>query len=95
MNNLVAGQVGQGGLGQPIGDAFSKEGLNRAERQGKDDDGSYAPGPAGSVVNPVLQGGQQVGNQAVEGGKALGKGVGGLFGGGGSGKQRTNPVERK
>ena len=93
MHNLVAGQVGQGGLAQPIGDHFSKEGLNRSERQGKDDSGSYTPGPAGSVVNPVVEGGQQVGNQAVEGGKALGRGVGGLFGGGG--KQRTNPVERK
>ncbi|OAQ88809.1 hypothetical protein VFPFJ_07274 [Purpureocillium lilacinum] len=39
VNNLVAGQVGQGGLLQPIGDMASKEGVNRAERQGKDDKG--------------------------------------------------------
>lgn len=84
VHNLVAGQVGQGGLAQPVGDHFSKEGLNRAERQGKDDSGSYAPGPAGAVVNPLVEGGQQ-----------LGRGVGGMFGGAGSGKQRTNPVERK
>jgi hypothetical protein len=43
VHNLVAGQVGQGGLLQPIGDLASKEGLNRAERQGKDDKGSYLP----------------------------------------------------
>jgi hypothetical protein len=40
VNNLVAGQVGQGGLLQPMGDAVSKDGINRAERQGKDDKGS-------------------------------------------------------
>ncbi|KAL3959741.1 hypothetical protein ACCO45_004858 [Purpureocillium lilacinum] len=43
VNNLVAGQVGQGGLLQPIGDMASKEGVNRAERQGKDDKGGYVP----------------------------------------------------
>ncbi|KAJ6439473.1 amino acid transporter [Purpureocillium lavendulum] len=43
VNNLVAGQVGQGGLLQPLGDLASKEGVNRAERQGKDDKGNYAP----------------------------------------------------
>lgn len=43
MNNLVSGQVGQGGLLQPVGDMLSREGVNRAERQGKDDKGSYLP----------------------------------------------------
>ncbi|KAH9904976.1 hypothetical protein F4778DRAFT_780139 [Xylariomycetidae sp. FL2044] len=43
VNNLAAGQVGQGGLLQPVGDLLSKEGVNRAERQGKDEDGSYIP----------------------------------------------------
>ncbi|KAJ4362070.1 hypothetical protein N0V83_011012 [Neocucurbitaria cava] len=32
VNGLVSGQVGKGGLAQPVGDAFSKEGINRAER---------------------------------------------------------------
>lgn len=82
VNNLVSGQVGQDGLLQPVGDAFSKEGINRAERQGKDDSGSYAPGPAGSVVNPVAQGATKVGGGLVDGGKAAGGYVGGLFGGG-------------
>lgn len=67
----MSGQFGQDGMLQPVGDAFSKEGVNRVERQGKDDSGSYAPGPAGSVVNPL-----------VDGGKAAGGYVGGIFGGG-------------
>lgn len=82
VHNLVAGQVGQGGMLQPVGDAFSKEGLNRAERQGKDEDGGYVGGPAGSVVNPLAEGGQKVGGGLVDGGKAAGGYVGGLFGGG-------------
>lgn len=81
-NNLVAGQIGQDGLLAPVGNAFSKEGVNRAERGGKDDDGSYAPGPAGAVVNPVAQGGQKLGGAVMEGGKSVGGAVGGLFGGG-------------
>ncbi|KAI1506011.1 hypothetical protein F5X99DRAFT_366857 [Biscogniauxia marginata] len=43
VHGLVAGQVGQGGLLQPIGDLVSKEGVNRTERQGKDDKGGYIP----------------------------------------------------
>ncbi|KAI1453283.1 hypothetical protein F4805DRAFT_381558 [Annulohypoxylon moriforme] len=43
VHNLAAGQVGQGGLLQPVGDVVSKEGMNRAERQGKDEQGGYLP----------------------------------------------------
>ncbi|KAI1767453.1 hypothetical protein GGR53DRAFT_481950 [Hypoxylon sp. FL1150] len=43
VHGVVAGQVGQGGLLQPVGDLVSKEGLNRAERQGKDEQGGYLP----------------------------------------------------
>ena len=32
-NNLVSQQVGKGGMLQPLGDAVSKEGINRAERK--------------------------------------------------------------
>jgi len=48
-NGLVSGQVGQGGLAQPLGDHLSKEGINRAERAGKDDKGRSveAQGPLG------------------------------------------------
>ncbi|KAI1078619.1 hypothetical protein F5B20DRAFT_581975 [Whalleya microplaca] len=43
VHGLAAGQVGQGGILQPVGDLVSKEGLNRTERQGKDDNGGYLP----------------------------------------------------
>ncbi|KAI0376622.1 hypothetical protein F5Y04DRAFT_285698 [Hypomontagnella monticulosa] len=43
VHGLVAGQVGQGGLLQPVGDLLSKEGANRAERSGKDEQGGYLP----------------------------------------------------
>ena len=42
MNGLVAGQLGQGGLAQPIGDMVSKEGINRAETQ-QGSAGKYLP----------------------------------------------------
>ncbi|KAK3486254.1 hypothetical protein B0T13DRAFT_442819 [Neurospora crassa] len=43
VHDLVAGQVGQEGLGQPVGDLLSKEGVNRMERKGKDERGGYLP----------------------------------------------------
>ncbi|KAK6068383.1 hypothetical protein SCUP234_11184 [Seiridium cupressi] len=49
VHGLVAGQVGQGGLLQPVGDLVSKEGVNRAERQGKDDKGGYLPSSLPSI----------------------------------------------
>lgn len=44
VNNAVGQQVGKGGVLQPVGDMASKEGINRAERGGKDDEGSFVPG---------------------------------------------------
>lgn len=82
VHGLVAGQVGQDGLLAPVGNAFSKEGINRAERGGKGEDGSYVAGPAGAVVNPIAQGGAKVGGGVVDAGKGVGSAVGGLFGGG-------------
>jgi hypothetical protein len=43
VNDLAAGTVGKGGILQPVGDFASKEGVNRAERGGKDDKGSWIP----------------------------------------------------
>ncbi|KAK8110708.1 uncharacterized protein PG998_007165 [Apiospora kogelbergensis] len=54
VHNLVAGQVGQGGLLQPVGDLVSKEGANRAERQGKDEKGSYLPTSLPKVPGGLL-----------------------------------------
>ncbi|KPM36559.1 hypothetical protein AK830_g10018 [Neonectria ditissima] len=88
VHNLAAGQVGQGGLLQPAGDMFSKEGINRSERQGKDDNGGYAPSqlPGASVANEtantVVEGGKGVAGKSTEGLKAVGGSLGGVFGGG-------------
>lgn len=89
VHNLVGNQIGKDGLLNPIGNLVSKEGVNRAERGGKDDSGSYG-GPAGVVTDPVINsakggaqgisgGAQAAGNTATEGAKK----VGGMFGIGG------------
>ncbi|KAF2092072.1 hypothetical protein K490DRAFT_70751 [Saccharata proteae CBS 121410] len=83
VNNAAAAQVGQGGIAQPLGDAFSKEGMNRVERGGKDDKGSVAPGQAGGVAEGVKGGAGKVG----EGVKSAGGYLGGWVGGGGEKKK--------
>lgn len=91
-HNLVSGQVGKEGLLAPVGDAVSQEGINRTERGGKDDQGTYG-GAAASYTDPVagkaqgagegiVGGAQSAGNTATEGAKGVGGYVGGLFGGG-------------
>ena len=70
----------------------SKEGINRAERQGKDDKGTYG-GPAASYSDPVIQnaqsagqgvvsGAQKVGSGITDGAKGAGGYIGGMLGGG-------------
>ena len=88
VNNLAAGQVGKGGLLQPVGDAFSKEGINRAERGGKDDSGSYGGSVADSAVSgakgagdSVASGAQGAGGYVSGGLKSAGGYVGSLWGG--------------
>ena len=85
VNNALAGQVGQGGLGQPIGDMASREGMTRAERQGRDDRGGYVPGQAGLAEGAnTLVGGVQSGGQKVADGFESGLlGAGGMVGLGG------------
>jgi hypothetical protein len=73
VNGLVAGQVGKGGLAQPLGDAVSKEGINRAERGGKDENGSS--GPLGGY-------GQSAADGVTSGVKGAGGYLGGMMGGG-------------
>lgn len=73
VNNAAAGQVGQGGLFQPVGDAVSKEGINRAERGGKDDSGSYSGAMASSA--------QAGANKVTEGAKGAGGYLGSFWGG--------------
>ncbi|KAM7211608.1 hypothetical protein V8F06_013025 [Rhypophila decipiens] len=86
VKNLVAGQVGQGGLGEPVGSLASREGVNRAERHGKDQNGSYIPETGGVPgTKPLTDAGNTGG--VAQGGKQLGgavsNGLGGLMGGGG------------
>lgn len=70
----------------------SKEGINRAERQGKDDKGSYG-GPAASYTDPMIKnaqsagqgmagGAQKAGTSVVDGAKGAGGYLGGMLGGG-------------
>jgi hypothetical protein len=82
VNNLAAGQIGKGGLLQPIGDLASKEGVNRAERGGKDDSGKWAPGKMNDVAAPVAEGAQGAGKQVSDGAKGASGYVTGMFGGG-------------
>lgn len=93
VNNLVGGQVGKDGLLAPVGNAVSKEGINRAERGGKDEKGTYG-GPAASVTDPLAKnaqsagqglvgGAQSAGGAAADGAKGVGGYVSGMFGGGG------------
>ena len=71
VNNAVGQQVGKGGILQPVGDMASSEGINRAERGGKDDQGSYGPlGSAGSAVSSGA-------GSAWSGAKSAGGAVGG------------------
>ncbi|KAL3470724.1 hypothetical protein BJX99DRAFT_41958 [Aspergillus californicus] len=80
-NNLVGNQLGEKGFLAPVGNALSKEGFNRAERGGKDDNGSYG-GPLSGVTDPVLNGGKNVGQGVYSGAQSVGNSVGGAFGGG-------------
>lgn len=76
MNELAAGQIGKGGLAQPLGDAVSKEGINRAERGGQDEKGGWVPG-----AGDVAEGGKGLGGGLMDGAKGVGGKVGGLAGG--------------
>ncbi|KAE8443503.1 hypothetical protein EG329_001815 [Mollisiaceae sp. DMI_Dod_QoI] len=95
VHNLVGNQLGENGLLAPVGNMMSKEGINRAERQGKDDKGSYGGPAAGytdgmikgakstgeGVAGGVSGGAQKVGGGLVDGAKGAGGLVGGMFGG--------------
>ncbi|KAI4258443.1 MAG: hypothetical protein L6R42_005090 [Xanthoria sp. 1 TBL-2021] len=91
VNNLVGDQVGKDGLLAPVGNMVSKEGINRAERGGKDQQGSYG-GPASSYTDPVVKnaqgagqglagGAQSAGGAVTDGAKGAGSYIGGMFGG--------------
>ncbi|KAE8137267.1 hypothetical protein BDV38DRAFT_246997 [Aspergillus pseudotamarii] len=47
VHNLVGNQLGDNGLLSPVGKMVSKEGINRGERKGKDEEGRYGFGGLG------------------------------------------------
>jgi hypothetical protein len=47
VHNLVGNQLGDNGLLAPVGQMMSKEGINRAERKGKDEEEKYGFGGIG------------------------------------------------
>jgi hypothetical protein len=84
VNGLVGGQVGKGGIAQPLGDAVSKEGINRAERGGKDDKGKpiEGQGPLGGYGQSAADGVKGGASSVAGGAKSAGGYIGGMFGGG-------------
>jgi hypothetical protein len=54
--------------------------MNRMERGGKDDKGTWAPGKAGDVANPVAENAKAGGDKVVDGAKGVGGYVGGMLG---------------
>ena len=84
VNGLVSGTVGKGGIAQPLGDAVSKEGINRAERGGKDENGKpiESQGPLGGYGQSAADGVKGGVGSVAGGAKSAGGYVGGMFGGG-------------
>ncbi|KAL4740930.1 hypothetical protein BDV11DRAFT_168675 [Aspergillus similis] len=80
-NNLVGNQLGERGLLAPVGNLVSQEGINRAERGGKDENGSYG-GRLGVVTDPVIKEGKSVGSGVADGVRGVGSSIGSVWGGG-------------
>ncbi|KAL4965543.1 uncharacterized protein BDV14DRAFT_199947 [Aspergillus stella-maris] len=81
-NNLIGNQLGEKGYLAPVGNLVSKEGVNRGERGGKDESGSYGGSMLGGVTDPVVNGGKSAGQGISSGAQSVGSSVGGVFGGG-------------
>lgn len=69
-SNLVGNQVGDKGLLAPVGQFASKEGVNRAERNGKDDSGSYM-GSATGLVEKGKEGASSAGSGLARGAESV------------------------
>ncbi|GJP88330.1 hypothetical protein CBS115989_7136 [Aspergillus niger] len=74
VNNLVGNQLGENGLLAPVGNMVSKEGLNRAERGGKDENGSYG-GPLGGATDPIVHNSKKAGQGLATGIQSAGSSV--------------------
>jgi hypothetical protein len=55
VNNLIGNQVSENGIAAPLGNLASEEGINRMERNGKDDQGSYG-GAMSQYTDPMVKG---------------------------------------
>ncbi|KAJ5684586.1 uncharacterized protein N7477_000931 [Penicillium maclennaniae] len=66
VSNTVGNQVGDKGLFAPVGQFASKEGINRAERNGKDENGSHT-GPAESYLDTGKKSVSNVGSGLAQG----------------------------
>ncbi|KAH1954944.1 hypothetical protein KXV95_007579 [Aspergillus fumigatus] len=78
VNNLAGNQLGENGSLAPVGNMISKEGINRAERNGKDEDGSYN-GPLGGVTDPVADWAKGAGQSVSSGAQTVGNSISGGF----------------
>lgn len=76
VHNLVGNQVGTNGTLSSVGNIASKEGVNRAERGGKDDKGSYINNPEGdSIINKAKGAGSGIAGGAQTAGSSLAGGA--------------------
>lgn len=80
MTNVVGNQVGDKGLFAPVGQLASKEGINRVERNGRDENGSYT-GPAKSYLDTGKEGASNVGSGLAKGAESAQSYVAGGLGG--------------
>ncbi|KAJ5720671.1 uncharacterized protein N7483_008605 [Penicillium malachiteum] len=70
-NNLLGNQLGDKGLLKPVGQFVSKEGVNRAERNGKDENGSY--GNFGTLTDAGSKGINTLGSGVAQGAESAKK----------------------
>lgn len=68
--NLVGNQISDRGLLKPVGQFASKEGVNRAERNGKDKSGSYM-GPAGGLLDKGKESASNAGLGLAQGAESV------------------------
>ena len=61
-SNLIGNQISDKGVLKPVGDSASKEGINRYERNGKDETGSYGGESLQGVIDSGREGVSHVGS---------------------------------
>ncbi|KAJ5364626.1 uncharacterized protein N7496_010339 [Penicillium cataractarum] len=77
--NLVGNQIGDKGLLKPVGQFASKEGVNRAERNGKDESGSYM-GPVAGLFDKGKEGASSAGSGLARGAESVQNAIGNIPG---------------